>query len=308
MSEAPHLVERAVLKTLLYADVFDFPLTSREIHHYLIQCRAPLASVEARLQALAAAGQVEKLNGYAAIAGRGELFEIRHARARRSAALWPLAQRWGARLAALPFVRMVAVTGALAVDNVGARSDIDFLLVTAPGRLWLTRALVIALVRAAAAQGVDLCPNYLVTTNRLHFQEHNLFTAHDLTQMVPLYGESIYRATWKQNPWRESFLPQANGPLTPPSFIQLPARSEQLKVWAERVLAGRWGGWLEAWEQRRKARKLYGQAAGCSDGLAFDSDVCKGHFEGHGQRTLQAYQTRLRLYGLDDGVGHAYRC
>lgn len=307
VSEAPPLVERAVLRTLLYADIFDFPLTPREIHHYLIRCRAPMTAIEARLQALSAAGHVERFNGCVAVAGRSDLFKVRHERAQRSAMLWPAARRWGARLAALPFVRMVAVTGALAVNNIGERSDIDFLLVTTPGRLWLCRAFAIVLVRAAAPEGIELCPNYLVTTRRLRFQEHNLFTAHDLIQMVPLYGERTYRALWEQNPWWESFLPQANGPLTPPHFIQLPTRLEHLKAGAERMLAGMWGGRLEAWEQQRKARKLYHQAGGRSDGLVFDSDVCKGHFDGHGQRTLRAYQTRLQVYGLDEGAEDADR-
>ncbi|MCZ7569697.1 MAG: hypothetical protein M5U01_14105 [Ardenticatenaceae bacterium] len=311
MTEAPHLVSRAVLKTLLYADIFDFPLTPREIHHYLIQCHATMAVVEAQLQALAASAYVEECNGQVAIAGRSQLFEVRHERTRRSAQLWPLARHWGTRLAALPFVRMVGVTGALAVSNVGARPDIDFLLVTAPDRLWLCRALAIALVKTAAMQGVQLCPNYLVTMRRLRFQEHNLFTAHDLTQMVPLYGESAYRSMWEQNAWRKSFLPQANSPLTPPRFVQLSPKLQCFKIWTERALAGRVGARLEVWEQQRKARKLYRQApageVGRSDGLVFDSDVCKGHFGGHGQRTLQAYQTRLQHHGLEEGTEYAYR-
>lgn len=313
MPEAPHLVERAILKTLLYADIFDFPLTPREVHHRLIECRASGAAVEARLQALQAGGEVERVNGYVAVAGRSELFEIRHERGTRSAALWPHARHWGARLAALPFVRMVAVTGALAVDNVAGRSDIDFLLVTTPGRLWLCRALAVSLVRAAATRGVLLCPNYLVTTRRLHFDEHNLFTAHDLVQMVPLYGEKTYQALWEQNRWWEPFLPQANEPLKPRALVQLSPRMKRLKQWGEQMLAGQTGTRLEGWEQRRKARKLRQQQLDSQrpsrDHLAFDSDVCKGHFDGHAQRTLQAYQARLRRHGLalDKEEEHAHR-
>lgn len=303
MSKGLQVVERAVLKTLLYADIFDFPLTPREIHHYLIECRASPASVEAGLETLSALGYLERANGYVAIAGRAELFEIRRDRAMRSARLWPHARRWGIRLAALPFVRMVAVTGALAVNNVGERSDIDYLLVTAPGRLWISRALAVAMVRAAALRDILLCPNYLITTRRLHFEEHNLFTAHDLTQMVPLYGQAVYQALWEQNPWWEPYLPQARGPVTPAHPVELPGHIRRLKRLVERSLESRVGNALDAWERNRKARKFQQQALdGRSqvDGLVFDHDVCKGHFEGHGRRTLEAYQARLRQYGLDD--------
>jgi hypothetical protein len=42
--------DEAILHTLLYADIFDYPLTPAEIHHFLIAEPATRESVEAALE------------------------------------------------------------------------------------------------------------------------------------------------------------------------------------------------------------------------------------------------------------------
>src|SRR5687767_14654331 len=149
----------AILRTLLYADVFDYPLMLAEIHHYLIAAPAgdkpAPAAIEAALRSSPwLATRVTRVNGYVTLRDREAIGALRDERRRHSAQLWPHARRWGRRLGYLPFVRMVAVTGALAVDNSPQGDDIDFLLVTVPGRVWLARALAVIVVRLARLRGV----------------------------------------------------------------------------------------------------------------------------------------------------------
>jgi hypothetical protein len=93
-------------------------------------------------------------------------------------------------MALLPFVRMVAVTGALAVDNISARPDIDLLVVAEPGRVWVCRRFLIVLVRLARVFGDDVCPNYVIAQSKLDLEQRDFFTAHELAQMVPMSGEA----------------------------------------------------------------------------------------------------------------------
>jgi len=74
------------------------------------------------------------------------LSELRKRRAEVAARLWPEAIRCGRSVGRVPFV-MVAVTGALAMDNVDEGADLDYLIVTEPGRVWLCRLLIVQLVR-----------------------------------------------------------------------------------------------------------------------------------------------------------------
>jgi len=71
---APAPAETAILRTLLYADIFDYPLTPAEIHHYLIAEPTTPEAVRAALASSAwLAARVTRVNGYFAVADRAEV-------------------------------------------------------------------------------------------------------------------------------------------------------------------------------------------------------------------------------------------
>ena len=294
---APAPAETAILRTLLYADVFDYPLTPAEIHHYLIAERATPDAVQATLASSAwLAARVTRVNGYFAVADRAEVGSLREERQRYSAALWSLARRWAARIGCLPFVRVVAVTGALAMDNSSAGDDIDFLIVAAPGRVWLARAMTIALVRVARLCGVGLCPNYVLSQSALAQDRHDLFVAHDLAQMVPLVGHAVYAEMRAANEWVVELLPHARHPLH--SEPELAPRNwlRALQRLGERLLSGPLGDAVEAWERRRKLRKFSSAAQKPGSAAQLDADHVKGHFDDHGHFILAEYEKRAARY------------
>lgn len=294
-------IDHAILHTILYADIFDFPLTSAEIHHFLIHDEpASLEQIETALKTSAYLRQYTRYDrGYYCRAVRKGLVENRQAREQASAHLWPLAVRYGVWLARIPFVRMVAVTGALAVHNAASeKDDLDYMLVTSPNRVWLARAFSIVLVRLAKLRGVILCPNYVLSENALAQQKRDLFIAHEICQMRPLYGHELYWRFRAINQWSCEHLPNAEALLDPTPEYALSPLWKLVKNGLETLLGGRLGDRLERWEYRRKLRRFAGEMKHPHSAAQIDEQHVKGHFNDYGHPVLRKYHQRLHEYGF----------
>jgi hypothetical protein len=287
-------IEQAILQTVAYADVFDYPLTADEIQRYLIGVSANRGMVRSALRSGGWLGEPLGRSGkFFTLAGRDAIVELRRERAATADSYWRNALRYGHQIGRLPFVRMVAVTGALAMDNI-ADADIDFFIVTEPGRLWLCRALVVGLVKLAASRGLELCPNYFLSERALVLTECNLFTAHEVAQMVPLCGTATYQRLRELNRWTDRYLPNAGS--APHRFAAVDAAAGRPRRALETVLRTPLGSPFERWEMGRKMRKLGERGSGHAE-AAFGPDWCKGHFGDHGQLTLARYRDRLSALG-----------
>lgn len=287
-------LEQAIWQTVAYVDVFDYPLTITEIHRYLEGIPATMSDVTRALANGRLSPQyLAQHNGYYMLAGRESIVARRVQRENLSRHLWPAAIRYGRFIGNLPFVRMVAVTGSLAVNNVDEYADIDYLVVTENGRLWLCRAFIIAIVRLAARHHLTLCPNYLLTQRALQFPDQNLYTAHEVAQMVPLSGWETYDRLRQANPWITTFIPNAVGP--PPHLSSKQPASRLVQWLGELPWRTPLGDWLEHWEMQRKIRKFQTQVHHSHE-TDFTADWCKGHFDAHNYRTMSAYQVRLNSH------------
>jgi len=292
-------LDEAILRTIAYADVFDYPLTSQEIHRYLIGHAAPAAVVEDRLaHTRLLREQLGSLSPLWFLAGRENLVALRQEREGFAASLWPVARRYGQCIAALPFVRMLGFTGALAMNNVsGPHDDIDLLVVTQSGRIWLSRGLIVVLVRLAQRQRVNLCPNYILSEHSLELGERDLFTAHELVQMVPFNGSSLYQRLLDTNAWLTDFLPNASA--RAPVKVAYGRMASLGQRGSELLLAGHLGDAVERWERERKIPRLRLEAAQSGgDGATFTPDVCKGHMADHASLVRRRYTARLAALGL----------
>lgn len=296
--ESIEAIRAGLLLAVAYGDVFDYAMSVEEIQRYLVGARASATDIRHIAEDEANhAGRLSLQGELVCLAGREKLFEIRRRRQSSAKGRWPTARTYGRILAGLPFVRMVAVTGSLAMDNLETGGDIDYLVVTAPGRVWLCRAMAILVVRWAAQRSERLCPNYFLSQDNLESKPYNLYNAHELAHMVPLNNLDLYARMRASNVWTGWYLPNADNA---PQHT-LPDRSRRWVLPAQRLgeacLSGRLGDGLERWEMKRKIKRLSQQATDQAE-IDFCAERCKGHFEGHAGRAMTELARRAEQLGL----------
>lgn len=287
-------VQAATLQTIIYADVFDFALNAEEIHRYLLyHLPVTLEQVHQALCSDELQSQILTDQVYVALRSNHHAIQRRHASEQVADQLWDQASRFARWLSRIPFVEMVALTGALAMRNPGSeRDDFDFLIVARPGRVWFVRACSVLTVRIARLFGSEICPNYILASDQLRQKRQDLFIAHEIAQMRPLFGWQIYRRMLQENQWTHSMLANA---------VPFPTCADgrhPAKAFLEWLLSGMLGDLFDRWEYRRRARKLRLQALRPQSAAVIDHNHIKGHFRDHGARILETYETRIRDFDL----------
>jgi hypothetical protein len=205
----------AILQTLAYADIFNYPLTLAELHQFLISHKIDSQNLEKVLKNLR---KISSREGYFFLKGKDENIYLRKKRKKWSQRKWLLARKVATWLKLIPWIKMVAVTGNLAMDNAGQDDDIDFLIITTKKRLWLTRLLTNFLVELIANRRRPsdkevkdkICLNMFLDENNLKIpiKEQSLFTAHEICQLKPLWVKNqLYRRFIQENLWLQKFLP-----------------------------------------------------------------------------------------------------
>ena len=275
--------KRAILEALAYSDIFEYPLRLEELHRYL-----PLPATKEEIsESLAQLGEeIETKGGYYFLRGRDAIVDVRIARENHSRSLLPIAMKYGRLLGALPFIRMVALTGSLAVMNVSKNIDFDYMIVAVPGRVWTARALALLLNRITKKMGHVLCPNLIVAETALEWPLHDLYSARELYQMVPITGADVYQKLIDTNPWAGEFLPNAR-----PKFRQ-EIEAYPFKSMLEFAMRGRMGDRFERWEMARKIAR-FSRQEGFGEETIFSADVCQGNFHHHRKWTRDALEAKV---------------
>ena len=200
---------RSLLYAALYAEVFSQALTREELVSYraVAEGSETISGDASSLLDGLIGTYLEESEGLVFPTGRGDLPAIRARRAATTAVRWRVAARYAGWLRRVPFVRMVAVCGSLAVDNTEADGDVDLFLVAAPGRVWIVHTYAMVLRRLAGRPDIKVCPNLLLSRADLSVPKPDLYRAREVAQVTPLWGEATYEEFLASNGWIHEMLP-----------------------------------------------------------------------------------------------------
>lgn len=205
--------------SIFYHNIFEYPLTFLELVKW-----TPKNSPSLRVE-------VDYKNAFYFIKNSGGYIYKRSVRNRISQKKIKIATKASKIMAFVPTVKMVGITGSLAMRNADKDSDIDLIVITKKGKLWSTRIVVYLMLKLmnfkvrkpGKNEHGELCLNIWLDESDLKWGsgDRNFFTAHEILQITPLINKNhTYEHFLGENKWALNYWPNA---------VEIKPRSNSLK-------------------------------------------------------------------------------
>ncbi len=293
--------ERNILLALIYFDIFDYPLTSDEIVRFAPG--RPDDDFEQALEGLVSKKAVFLIEGFYSLRNDRARIVRRQAGNILAEKKMNTARKFGRLMSSFPFVRGIMLSGSISKGYMDRRSDIDYFIITEPGRLWLVRTMLALFRRIFLLNSHKyFCTNYFVARN-LEIGEKNIFTAVETSTLKPLYGARLIHHFQAANTWCDAYLPNR--------VVENGLKEERelfLKSLGEKFLSIRLFDGVDGWlmnQSLRYWRKKYGSLLNDRDFLvAFQStpEVSRAHPNFYQKRVLSEYIERIRSIERQHGI------
>lgn len=215
-SSSPTYLEHAILHTLKYFNVLGMPLTTTQLWRFLLvpnptaaqrwegHSLPTLVEVQHALATSAwLADTIDRQWGYCVLKHQTHLIPAWLARHSIAQQKWKIVHKVIKTLAWIPGVKLLAMSGSMAMYNTKPSSDFDLLIVAEPGRIWTVRLLLLCLAQLLGrrrkhwdqAAPDKLCFNHYVTSRSLSIDPaiRNEYTATLYAHLIPLVGAATYR-------------------------------------------------------------------------------------------------------------------
>ncbi|MBI3485587.1 hypothetical protein HY025_01435 [Candidatus Daviesbacteria bacterium] len=210
------------MKTLVYSDIFDYPLKAWEIHKWLILKKVTLSQIDKTLKKLVKKKSVGVYKEYYFLKKRQKIVKIRVNKFKESQKFLFQAKLAGQFFKIIPWVKLVGISGSLAMENATSKDDIDLFIITEKNRLFLSRILILAILAITGKRRLPkenkqksagkICVNLLLDEKHLYQANKDIYLAHEILQMKVIWQrDNIYSKFLEENAWSFKFLPNWSG-------------------------------------------------------------------------------------------------
>jgi glycosyltransferase involved in cell wall biosynthesis len=267
LPEQPQLraqLRASIYKTIEYAKLFQYPLTPDEVHDRLFDVEVDETTFQHVLESLHLEPDPDLLNTRA---NRERISDtaIRDVRPHLET------------LASIPFLRMIAFSGATAHRNMTSLDDVDLFIIIEDGKLW---AVFLCAMIWAKFKGLRkrLCMNYLLSDAALPLPDTDIFTAQQVASLKPIFGRAIYDRFLENNPFVRARFPNLNVKRHREMYPEI--QTGRLKLLLEGVLRLGSIQFLECFSRLILSRYLDRKRSPNSE-LYLDARHLKLHLTGH---------------------------
>jgi hypothetical protein len=281
--------KQAVLATLAYFDIFQYPLTVDETTKFLYKLEPDQHHVEMTLNE---SKLITRRGSYYQLKGEQDHISTRHDRDIIAKGLWKRIDRFRWIFNITPYLRMAAICNNLSTNNTSNTSDIDLLIITKPGRLFISRLIltfwlhIFGVRRHGDKVSGRFCLSFFATEGTLQCEyiekkPYDLYLAYWLQTLEPIAGSRLtYEKILDDNEeWAKKFF-KRRLLYNMHHFKESPKWAVLIKGWQEKLWDTKWGQKLEnkltEWQLKR-AKEKRSQLNLEETDVIIDQDILKFH-------------------------------
>jgi hypothetical protein len=287
-------IEKAIIRTLLYFDIFGHPLTKSELY-VLLGIKADKAAYEKSLAELENLNFIRSASGYLFLQNGTSSAEERENKRKRSLKYQKISRIVASLIYNHPFVKGILISGSLSKGSFSKKDDIDFFIIADPGRIWLCRAFLMMFKKIFLLNSKKyFCINYFIDSDSLEIPDKNIFTATEIAFLVPVRNTKLCREFFCANKWIYDYFPNLKIELTGCREASALIHKQLIERLLRRKSADRIDNWLMGLYRKRSMKKFYH-----SDGDQFqvniknEKNVSKYHPNGFQHRILHDYNLKI---------------
>jgi len=292
--------ENNILRVMVYFDLFHYPITKEEIHQFLDKKADPI-ELDKSLTELNAKRLIFRFGQFYALHNDQKLINRRIRGNELAKRLMPKAVHISNFLYQFPFVRAVGISGSLSKNYADESSDFDYFIVTQSGRLWISRTIMHAFKKLTFLTGRQhyYCMNYFVDEEGMQIEEKNIFTATELSTLIPVCGNGAMDSFFEANEWVNRYFP--NHPVNVPQKTKFFGNA--LKTFIEWFLSHRIFNLMEKylmhltaarWKRKEELNKI--NKRGIRMGIQANEHFAKPNPVFFQQKILLVYEERLAKF------------
>jgi len=220
------LLSTSIKQTLLYSQLFSFPLRKKELYNRLITPPSVSFPIfKQKLKTLIKQGKIKTLKNYYFLPGREKTVNKREQLTKNYPEKYQKVKKAAQAIAQIPQVSFIGLTGNLALGIAQVKDDLDLMIITKPNSLWLTRFKVYCLLKTKGKkEGLSvrkpkskessdqLCLNLFLDSTDLALKKskQNLFAAYQIALIKPLINKNqTFENFLSANYWVLKYLPHA---------------------------------------------------------------------------------------------------
>ena len=197
-------LSQAILQTINYFDVFEYPLTSWEVKKFLWNYagRATQTDIEKQLNLFADNKILGTIEGFYFLPGKAKLVEVRKQNYLQGQEKMKIALKYAKLISKLPFVKTIFITNKLSYLNAAPASDLDLAIITSKNRIWTARLFATGFLKLLGKrpkpnnQQNKVCLSFYITEDKLSLEaaayEHDIHFQYWVKQWLPIYDAGNY--------------------------------------------------------------------------------------------------------------------